>query len=94
MIGQLWGHWSVSEWAKAKLPIFIFMDAQDQDLGLSCSLAQCAGHWPLITQIRILSTSAKSNNQASNDKPNDDIEKSKITVIHGILDSARECGPQ
>jgi hypothetical protein len=32
MIGQLWDHWS--ERAKAKLPILIFIKAQEQDLGI------------------------------------------------------------
>ena len=76
MVGRLWDHWS--ERAKAKLPILIFINARDQDFGLSRSLARRARHRPLITRTRIQSSSSESDDQAGGDKPLDDhAEKSK-----------------
>lgn len=81
MIGQLWDHWSERE--KAKLPILIFIDAREQDLGLSHLSAGRARQRPLISRKRILSDSAESDDQAGDGELDGQAGKSKDEADKG-----------
>lgn len=78
MTSDLWDHWSKR--AKAKLPILIFIEAREQDLGLR---ARYQWEKPLVNRKRVAYVDVGSDDQASDDELDDHVGKSKDGVDKG-----------